>query len=53
MQATGIRDCGHEKLISKGKKQTMIDLRGVTTNWFKTSFVPPQGFLGYNVIHFL
>ncbi len=39
-----IRDCGHEQPISKwgenpvfaerDKKQTMIDLRGISTNWF-------------------
>jgi hypothetical protein len=39
-------DCGHEKLISnvgrfkpafakRDKKQAMIDLRGILTNWFK------------------
>ncbi len=39
------RDGGHEQLISNGerfklaiaerdKKQTMIDLRGISTNWF-------------------
>jgi hypothetical protein len=44
---------GHEQLISNGerfkpafaerdKKQAMIDLRGIPTNWFK---IPPQGFL--------
>jgi hypothetical protein len=40
------RYCGHEQLISNGgrfkpvfaesdRKQTMIDLRGISTNWFK------------------
>jgi hypothetical protein len=49
-----------EQLISKGemfklaftlryKKQTMIDLRGISKNWLKTSYVPPQGFLGYGL----
>jgi len=48
-----IREGGHEQLISNGerfkpafaerdKKQAMIDLRGIPTNWFK---IPPQGFL--------
>jgi hypothetical protein len=41
-----IRDGGHEEVISNGgrlkpafaeidKKQTMIDLRGISTNWFE------------------
>jgi hypothetical protein len=24
----------------RDRKQTMIDLRGISSNWFKTSFVP-------------
>jgi hypothetical protein len=50
----GICHGGHEQLISHGemfkpaftkrdRKQTRIDLRGIST---KTSYVPPQGFLG-------
>ncbi len=42
---------GHEQLISNGgrfkpafakrdKKQTMIDLRGISTNWFKNQLCP-------------
>ncbi len=39
---------GHEQLISKSvpafakrdKKQTMIDLRGISTNWFKNQLCP-------------
>jgi hypothetical protein len=53
-------DGGHEQLISnggrfnpvfseRGKKQTIIDLRGISTNWLKNSSVPPQGFLGYGL----
>jgi hypothetical protein len=49
-----IRDGGHEQLISNSgrfksafveryKKQTMIDIRGISTNWFKKD---PLGFLG-------
>ncbi len=45
------RDGGHEQLISNGKryktafaerdkKQTMIDLLGISTNWFKNQFCP-------------
>jgi hypothetical protein len=45
------RDYGHEQLISNGerlkpafaerdKKQKMIDLRGISTNWFKTQLCP-------------
>jgi hypothetical protein len=51
-------DGGHEQLISNGerfkpafserdKNQTMIDLRGSQQTGLKTSYVPPQGFLGY------
>jgi hypothetical protein len=29
----------------RDKMQTMIDLPGISTDWFKTSYVPPQGFL--------
>ncbi len=42
--SNSIRDCGHEQLISKGgrfkttfaerdKKQTMMNLRGISRNW--------------------
>jgi hypothetical protein len=48
----GIYDRGHKQRISNGgrfkpafdekdKTQTMIDIRGISTNWFKASFVPP------------
>jgi hypothetical protein len=59
MTETG--DDGHEQLILNGgrfnpafferdKKQTIIDLRGISTDWFKkTSYVPSQGFLGYGL----
>jgi hypothetical protein len=44
-------DGGHEQLISNGgrfkpafserdKKQTIIDLRGISTNWFKNQLCP-------------
>jgi hypothetical protein len=46
-----IRDGGHEQLISNGgrfkpacaerdKRQTMIDLRGISTNWLKNQLCP-------------
>jgi hypothetical protein len=46
------RRCGHEKLISngggfkpafaeRGKKQAMIDLRGISSKWFKNRLCPP------------
>ncbi len=45
------QDVGHEQMISNGgkfkpafaekdKKQTMIDLRGISTNWFKSQLCP-------------
>jgi hypothetical protein len=45
------RDGGHKPLIANGerfkpafierdKKQTMIDLRGISSNWFKNQFCP-------------
>jgi hypothetical protein len=45
------RDGGHKQLISNGgrfnlafvkrdKKPTIIDLRGISTNWFKTQLCP-------------
>jgi hypothetical protein len=48
-----LRDGGHEQLISNGrgfnpafaerdKKQTMIDLRGISQNWFKNQICPSQ-----------
>jgi hypothetical protein len=48
---TLLRDFGHEQLISNGgrfkstfakrdKKRTMIDLRGIPTNWFKNQLCP-------------
>jgi hypothetical protein len=43
MSPAVLRDSGHERLISNGEsrllskeKQTMIDLRGISTNWLKT-----------------
>jgi hypothetical protein len=47
---------GHEQLISNGemfkpafserdKKQTMTDLRAISTKWFKPSYIPPKSFL--------
>jgi hypothetical protein len=33
----------------RDKKQTVIDLRGIATNWLKTNYDPPQGFLGYGL----
>ncbi len=50
-----LRDGGHEQLISnsvrfkpafakRDEKQTMIDLRRISTNWFKNrGYVPPIG----------
>ncbi len=46
-----LRDGGHEQLISnrgrikpafakRDKKQTMIDIRGISTNWFKNQLCP-------------
>jgi hypothetical protein len=46
-----LRDGGHEQLISndkrfkpafaeRDKKQTMIDLQGISTNWFKNQLFP-------------
>jgi hypothetical protein len=41
---------GHEQLISNGgrvklaerdKKQTMKTIQEISTNWFKTSYIPP------------
>ncbi len=38
----------------RDKKQTMIDLRGFSTNWCKNQFyVPPQAFLGYGLCIFI
>jgi hypothetical protein len=34
---------------TRDEKQTMIDLRGISSNWFKTWFVAPKGFLGYGL----
>jgi hypothetical protein len=36
-------------LAERVKKQTTIHLRGISTNWLKTSYIPPQGFLGYGL----
>ncbi len=33
----------------RDNKQSMIDLRGISTNWFETSYVPLLGFLGYKL----
>jgi hypothetical protein len=49
---------GHEQLISNGerfkpafaerdKKQTMINLRGIPTNWFKNQLCPSTRIFGY------
>jgi hypothetical protein len=59
-QMTETGDDGHEQLILNGgrfnpafferdKKQTIIDLRGISTNWFKNQFCPSKGFLGYGL----
>ncbi len=47
--ATHRRGCGHEQLILNGerfRKQIMIDLEESQQPSLKTSYVPPQGFLG-------
>jgi hypothetical protein len=33
----------------RDKKQTMIDLRGISTTGLKTNYVPPESFLGYEL----
>jgi hypothetical protein len=45
---------GHEQLISNSGRfkpvfAEMIDLRGISTNWLKSSNVTSQGFLGYGL----
>jgi hypothetical protein len=32
------------KRDKRDEKQAMIDLREISTDWFKTSYVPPLGF---------
>jgi hypothetical protein len=49
-----ICDGGHEQLISNGerfngKKQKMIDLRGISTNWFKNQLCPFTRLLSYGL----